>query len=151
MTDSSASTPQFPVTSSLLKPPAPESGLACDPTAPGLWTYVARVLRIIDGDTLDVVVDLGLGHRAFPRLRLCGIDTPELYTRAGRQARDFVERALTDSPAVVISTSRTDTYGRYLADVKYLRHEASSTLILAKGIYLNAQLLREKLATHYLG
>lgn len=94
---------------------------------PGLWTYVARVLRIIDGDTLDVVVDLGLGHRAFPRLRLRGIDTPELYTRAGRQARNFVERALTDSPAVVISTSRTDTYGRYLADVKYLRHGASST------------------------
>ena len=83
---------------------------------PGLWTYLARVVHVVDGDTLDVVVDLGLGHRAFPRLRLRGIDT----------------------------------YGRYLADVKYLPTEADPAAILAQGTYLNGRLLREKLATRYL-
>lgn len=104
---------------------------------PGLWTYIARVLRIVDGDTLDVVVDLGLGHRAFPRLRLRGIDTAELYTAAGRTAKEFVENALTESPIVLISTWRTDSYGRYLADVRYHRGADDATRILKQGTYLN--------------
>jgi endonuclease YncB( thermonuclease family) len=58
---------------------------------PGLWTYPARVLRVVDGDTLDIAVDLQLGRRAFPRLRLRGVDTSELYTRHGERARRFVE------------------------------------------------------------
>lgn len=117
---------------------------------PRLWTYTARVLRIIDGDTLDVVINLGLGHRAFPRLRLRGLDTPELYTQAGRDARTFVEAGLADCPAIVVSTYRTDSYGRYLADVKYLPGEADPDQILAQGMYLNGELLRRRLATRYL-
>ena len=61
---------------------------------PRLWTYVAQVRRIIDGDTLDVTADLGCGHSAPTRLRLRGIDTAELYTESGRRARQFVEDAL---------------------------------------------------------
>ncbi|MBT3344352.1 MAG: hypothetical protein HN712_22475 [Gemmatimonadetes bacterium] len=117
---------------------------------PGLWTYVARVLRIIDGDTLDVVVDLGLGHRAYPRLRLRGIDTAELYTTAGRTAKAFVEEALSESPIIIISTWRTDTFGRYLADVKYRPGTDDPDDILRDGTYLNGQLLKQGLATRYL-
>ncbi len=117
---------------------------------PILWTYVARVLRVIDGDTLDVVVDLGIGHRAFPRLRLRGIDTAELYTEAGRRARDFVEETLSRCPVVVIATRRTDTYGRYLADVKYHPGASDPQQILQQGSYLNGQLLKQDLATRYL-
>jgi micrococcal nuclease len=117
---------------------------------PALWTYVARVLRVVDGDTLDVVVDLGLGHRAFPRLRLRGIDTAELYTEAGRQARTFVEDTLANCPVVVIATRRTDTYGRYLADVKYKTGASDPEQILQQGTYLNRQLLKQSLASRYL-
>ena len=117
---------------------------------PVLWTYVARVLRVVDGDTLDVVVDLGLGHRAFPRLRLRGIDTAELYTQGGRQARTFVEETLAPCPIVVIATRRTDTYGRYLADVKYKAGTSDPSLILDQGTYLNGQLLKHRLASRYL-
>jgi endonuclease YncB( thermonuclease family) len=117
---------------------------------PGLWTYPARLLRVVDGDTLDAVVDLQLGRRAFPRLRLRGVDTSELYTRAGQQARQFVEAELASCPAVVIATWRTDTYGRFLADVKYLAGERDPHLILAHGTYLNGRLLNEGLAVRYL-
>lgn len=118
---------------------------------PRLWTYAAHVLRVVDGDTLDVVVDLGLGHRAFPRLRLRGIDTPELYTRKGQQARDVVTATLADVPFVLISTRRTDTYGRYLADVKYLPEATDVAEVQAEGIYLNRRLLDEGLAVRYEG
>ena len=118
---------------------------------PRLWTYAARVLRVVDGDTLAVVVDLGFGRRADSRLRLRGIDTAELYKDAGRHARDFVEHALADAPTVLISTRRTDAYGRYLADVKYLPGVSDPAAILERGTYLNGQLLKEGLATQYLG
>lgn len=118
---------------------------------PRLWTYVASVRRIIDGDTIDVVVELGRGYRAFPRLRLRGIDTPELYTEAGRHAKAFVEEALSDVGFIVITTKRTDTYGRYLADVKYLAGATDPKQVVAKGVFLNRQLLDEGLATRYVG
>jgi len=116
-----------------------------------LWTYVARVQRLLDGDTFDVVVDLGLGHRAFPRLRLRGVDTAELYTQAGRQALQFVEGVLASVDFVIVATRRTDSYGRYLADVKYLAGATDPKQVLAKGTYLNRQLLNEGLARRYLG
>lgn len=122
----------------------------CDGRAT-LWTYIAHVTRIIDGDTLDVVVDLGLGHRAFTRLRLRGIDTPELYTDAGRGARSFVEDALADAPMIIIATRRTDSYGRYLADVKYQPGCSDSTEILRSGTYVNEELLKQGLASRYTG
>jgi micrococcal nuclease len=117
---------------------------------PRLWTYVARVRKVVDGDTLDVVADLGCGHRAFPRLRLRGIDTPELYTSRGRTARSFVEDAIAQVDFVVITTWRTDSYGRYLADVKYLLGEPDPQVVLSKGVYLNRALLQEELAERYL-
>ena len=77
------------------------------------YTYRAWVQRVIDGDTLIAIVDLGLGHQTRPiRLRLRGIDCPELSTLAGRTARDFVREALAPAPFIVITTHRTDAYGR---------------------------------------
>ncbi len=105
---------------------------------------------IVDGDTLDAVVDLQLGRRAFPRLRLRGVDTSELYTRHGERARRFVEAELDACPAIVIATWRTDTYGRFLADVKYLAGERDPHVILTQGTYLNGRLLKEGLAVRYL-
>ncbi len=118
---------------------------------PQLWTYVAYVRRVIDGDTLDLVIDLGLGQRAFPRIRLRGVDTPELYTDAGRRAREFVEARLAVNDMIVVATRRTDTYGRYLGDVRYLSGSSDAGQVAAKGVYLNRELLQEGLARRYLG
>jgi len=114
------------------------------------YTYVAWVQRIIDGDTLIAVVDLGLGHQTRPqRFRLRGIDCPELSTLAGRNAREFVRDALSQVSFVVITTHRTDTYGRYLADVRYLPGEPDPEVVCRKGRYLNRELLERRLAKRY--
>ena len=113
-------------------------------------TYVAWPQRIIDGDTLIAVVDPGLHHQTWPlRFRLRGIDTPELNTLAGLNAATFVQDALAQVSFIVLSTYRTDTYGRYLADVRYLPGETDPVVVRDRGVYLNRQLLNEHLAIRY--
>ena len=47
-----------------------------------MWTYRAKVIRVIDGDTVDVDIDLGFGiWQKNERVRIMGIDTPESRTR----------------------------------------------------------------------
>ncbi len=60
------------------------------------WDFRCRVLRVVDGDTLDAYVDRGLGDYSEVRVRLLGIDAPEknrLETRvAGLAAMEYVAR-----------------------------------------------------------
>lgn len=89
------------------------------------------------------------GHETRPpRLRLRGIDCPELATRAGRNARAFVEECL--SRVGFVSTHRTDTYGRYLADLRYRPGEVDPNVVARRGSYLNRELLDRHLARRYL-
>ena len=47
-----------------------------------MWTYRAKVIKVIDGDTVDVDIDLGFGiWQKNERVRIMGIDTPESRTR----------------------------------------------------------------------
>lgn len=114
------------------------------------YTYVAWPQRIIDGDTLVAVADPGLGHQTTAlRFRLRGIDAPELSLLAGRNARTFVTDALAQVEFVIVTTYSTDNFGRYLVDVRYLPGEADPDVVRAKGVYLNRQLLDERLAWRY--
>ena len=99
---------------------------------------------------MEVVADPGLQHQTWPlRLRLRGIDTPELGTLAGQAAKAFVEETLSTVTFVIITTFRTDLHGRYLADLRYLPGESDTQVVCRKGIYLNRQLLQEHLARRY--
>ncbi len=113
-------------------------------------TYVGWPHRIVDGDTLIGVADCGLDHHTWPlRWRLRGIDTPELGTLAGQNAKDFVVDVLSQVSFVVISTSKTDNYGRFLVDLKYLPGESDPVVVRTNGTYLNRQLLTQRLATRW--
>jgi endonuclease YncB( thermonuclease family) len=114
------------------------------------YTYVSWVSRVIDGDTLVADVDLGFGCQARQqRFRLRGIDCPELRTLAGRNARAYVEEQLSAVDFIVITTHRTDAYGRYLADVRYLAGETDAEVVRRRGTYLNRALLDQRLARRY--
>ena len=98
-----------------------------------------------------LVADLGFGHETRPqRLCLRGLDCPELATRAGRNARVFVEEVLSQVSFVVLTTHATDSYGRYLADLRYLPGEPDPQTVLRRGKYLNRELLDHRLARRYL-
>lgn len=84
-----------------------------------MYEYRAKVERVVDGDTVDVVVDLGFDVHVRQRLRLLGINAPEKTgpTReAGYAARDYLAELLGAGPVTVsTSTDAREKYGRYLA------------------------------------
>lgn len=78
----------------------------------------AVVIRIIDGDT--IVIDIDLGDDVWRRrtVRLVRINAPELNTEAGKRAASFVATYLPKGTELVVQTTKThERYGRMLAEV----------------------------------
>lgn len=86
-------------------------------------TYVYKVLEVLnvyDGDTVTVRVDLGMYVSTVVKLRLLGINAPEMSTPEGRPARDHLRRLVAYAmPDLVIRTYKDpgDKYGRWLAQL----------------------------------
>ena len=83
--------------------------------------YAANILRVVDGDTLDVRVDLGFYMTTVQRMRLIGINAPETRGaegKLGKVCRAYVESLLPVFKAdTTIRTFKADGFGRWLADV----------------------------------
>jgi endonuclease YncB( thermonuclease family) len=111
-----------------------------------LHNYAGIVERVVDGDTLKVRIDLGFDVWRVEKIRLRGVDTPELGTPGGKKAKTFVEKTLADAPFVVLRTYKTDRYSRYVADVFYDPMFTTKSKVFAKGKFLNQELLDKNLA-----
>jgi len=72
-----------------------------------LYTYAARVMKVIDADTITVLADLGFDILSKRKLRLRKINAPEPSTPAGKKARDYVVKRLKNC-----GRSRTSGSGR---------------------------------------
>jgi endonuclease YncB( thermonuclease family) len=116
-----------------------------------LWHYRAFIARVIDGDTVVAIIDKGFTNLKMERLRLAGVDAPELRPRKGTDEERIEEKArakvatervreLIEGKEVVIQTKKTGKFGRWLADI-YLPGEPGRTV--------NQLLLEEGLATEY--
>ena len=116
-----------------------------------LYTYKALVVKVIDGDTLRAEIDLGLKAVTRQKLRLRGIDCPELNTAKGREAKAFVEAALKPCDFIIVKSHWSDLHGRYLADIFFSPAEQDPAVVAAAGEYLNQRLLDEGLAVRYEG
>ena len=85
--------------------------------------YEAKVLNVVDGDTLDLMVDLGFNVHHRIRVRLHGINTPESKTKdikekeLGLKAKDYTKDWITRHPQVFVSTvkDKKEKFGRILA------------------------------------
>lgn len=116
-----------------------------------LFTYQAKLERLIDADTPIVVIDCGFKTESRQTLRLRGIDAPELDTRLGRQAKRFVAKLLKPCPFIIVKTykDRSDKYDRYLVDIYFKAGEPDPHKVAAQGELLNQRLLDEGLAKGY--
>ena len=119
-----------------------------------LFCYKATCIEVIDGDTVDLDVDLGFDVHTHVRVRLAGLNTPEIFGvprdsesyLKGLVARDFVTNKLRGAPLQVKTVKdRKEKYGRYLAEV-FLVDEKTGALTS-----INQVLLHEKLAEPYDG
>ncbi len=116
-----------------------------------LYTYQARLVEVVDADTLWTEIDLGFGGVTLQKLRLRGIDCPEVTTAAGRRAKRFVAKLLKPCPFIIVKTykDQTDKYDRYLTDVYFKQGEPDPAKVAAQGEFLNQRLLDEGLARVY--
>jgi endonuclease YncB( thermonuclease family) len=99
-----------------------------------LFTYRAQATRVVDGDTLAVTLALPPHNEIDKKLRLRGIDCPEIDTAEGRSAKRFVESLLARATEIILTTTKPDKYDRYLADVFLVSAPAGA-------VYLNNALL----------
>tara|TARA_R110000824_G_scaffold381968_1_gene575013 strand:+ start:482 stop:904 length:423 start_codon:yes stop_codon:yes gene_type:complete len=113
-----------------------------------MYEYSCTVDRVVDGDTIDVVLDLGFDIMFKSRVRLYGIDTPESRTRnkdekvRGKMAGAFLKDAVDNGTKVVIETKLKDSrgkYGRVLGNV------------VVDGLNINEAMIENFLAVAYFG
>jgi micrococcal nuclease len=112
--------------------------------------YVRKVENVVDGDTIDVLIDLGFDILFQSRVRLAGIDTPESRTKdlkekaLGIESKEYLKKALKDAKSVVIKTEKMDSsekYGRILGWV-YINGDTVS---------LNDMMINDGYAWGYMG
>ena len=113
-----------------------------------MYEYSCKVKRVVDGDTVDVVLDLGFDVSYSCRVRLYGIDTPESRTRnkdekaRGKMATAFLKESIEKGKQVVIQTKLKDSkgkYGRVLGEV------------IVDGKNINQTMVKSHLAVAYYG
>lgn len=88
-----------------------------------LWNYQARFIRAVDGDTIEVEIDLGFSLAMKTHVRLAGVNTPERGQPGFQEAKDFVRASLSGAldgiefPLMLKTVKVQEKYGRYLAYV----------------------------------
>jgi micrococcal nuclease len=117
-----------------------------------MYTYKAKIDRVIDGDTFESTIDLGFGVSVRKMVRLAGVDTPEknskillerdLASRATARAKNFLENR---TVTVKTELDKDDKYGRVLAYVYESDREFQ-----ANQSY-NLKLIQDGLANPYFG
>ena len=112
--------------------------------------YVKQVTKVVDGDTIDVVIDLGFDISFTSRVRLAGIDTPESRTRdlaekaLGLESKKYLADRIKAAKNVVIRTEKinsSEKFGRILGWL-YLDGESNS---------INHEMIEKGYAWGYLG
>ena len=116
--------------------------------------YKCTILRVVDGDTVDVDIDLGFGvWMRKERVRVLGIDTPESRTRDktekvyGNLAKEFVKDFLPvgSEQTLVTEKDKTGKFGRILG--KFLVYDGKTD----SQMHLGEIMIREHLAVEYFG
>lgn len=95
-----------------------------------MYEYKAHVVNVVDGDTVDAVIELGFKVTVTQRLRLDRIDTPERGQPGYQEAKTFVSEMVAGKE-VVLKTYKVSKWGYYLADVSVQGRSLSEALVNA--------------------
>ena len=111
-----------------------------------MYTYEAKVLKVVDGDTIDALIDLGFDMHKSIRVRLVGINSPESRTRdleekkRGLAAKARLKEILkSNKNKIILESHGVGKYGRCLG------------IIRIKDTNVNQQLVQEGHAVEYFG
>lgn len=117
-----------------------------------MYEYSAKVVRVVDGDTVDVDIDLGFGIvYSNQRIRMYGIDTPESRTRDlvekkfGLYAKEFLKSMLGKTCTLRTHKDKAGKFGRILGEFMVYDHKTDSEMSV-KDI-----MIRENIGVAYYG
>ncbi len=108
---------------------------------------IKKFNKIVDGDTVDVDIDLGFGITISNRVRLNGINAAETRTlnieekTKGLAAKEWLKKELSREGEWIIETSKEDKYGRYLGTL----------YCVGDPVTINERMLNDDIAEPYLG
>tara|TARA_R100001594_G_scaffold126921_1_gene164362 strand:+ start:1645 stop:2025 length:381 start_codon:yes stop_codon:yes gene_type:complete len=120
-----------------------------------MYTYKAKLDRVIDGDTIDAHIDLGFDVTIHKRIRLAGIDTPESRTRdleekaRGLAAKEYLVTVLS-SGDFILESKEVGKYGRVLGTI-LLNAKLNGYETDEEYININDLLIEEGFAVKYDG
>lgn len=112
-----------------------------------LYNYIATVQRVVDGDTLSILIDLGFRISWSANCRFAGVNTPELSStvpatkEAAYKAKAFVEDRIKPGDKIRIESHKLDKYGRPVAKIYYGKDYIHC---------INEELIKEGLAIVYM-
>lgn len=106
-----------------------------------MYEYYTKIDKVVDGDTVDVFIDLGFRVWHKERIRLAGIDTAEKNTPLGKALKTFLIANL-EGKTIKLQVSKPDKYGRYLGKI-FLGKDST--------VSINDQLVKSGLAKSYDG
>ena len=117
--------------------------------AADLFAYPAELIRVVDGDTLWMKISLtrlpfgGITSELWikEKLRLRGIDSPELGTPEGDAAKRFMTSVLSEAKAITITTTKPDKWDRYLSDI-FLEVPGGEVIYLNNHLLANGHAIR---------
>ena len=111
---------------------------------------VKKLTGVVDGDTIDVEIDLGFNVSYAQRVRLAGIDTPESRTTdkaekvLGLESKEYLKSKLKDAKLIVIKTEKPDSSEKYGRILGWLYVDGNT-------ISVNDQMIEDGYAWGYLG
>ena len=121
-----------------------------------IYIYKAQLIRVVDGDTVELMIDQGFSNFTKQTMRLYGIDAPEMRTNAGKALTNALRSQYPEGSKLAVQSIEgpkkkqfQDKYGRYLAIIydekpKNAREIANGQKILEVApTSLNARLIAE--------
>lgn len=100
------------------------------------YTYEATILNVVDGDTVDILIDLGFTVTVKQRVRLQGLNAPEKNTPAGMASALWLREKLPHGVQVTVKSNKPgggDKYGRYLAVIYTSDDVSLNDVLIASG------------------
>lgn len=91
-----------------------------------MYTYNAKLIKFVDGDTIDVKIDIGFNIEITECFRFVRINAPEIRgseTILGNISKNFVMAWFKENTNFIIKTEKDDSFGRYIYDVYSLQNE----------------------------
>jgi micrococcal nuclease len=121
-----------------------------------IYIYKAELIRVVDGDTVELMIDQGFSDFTEQKMRLYGIDSPEMRTNAGKALTSALRAQYPEGSKLAVQSIEgpkkkqfQDKYGRYLAIIYDEKPESPREIVNGQKILevaptsLNARLIVE--------